>query len=395
MVAKKLFCGLSVIAFSVLQTVQASETLVAPQCLIKNMSAQHTVLSQNKDILLIQTDQSGLNELVETKHTLRKLCGGFVNVSDQWSQSNNMSAKNFLESFSQEKKSLTTTKYSINHPKEVAALYALLNPQNMWTTLETLSSFKDRYANSDTGVQSAEWVKKQILDMAALYHRTDVTVITVPTKRYKQPSILVKVGSDFSKAGIVLGSHMDGVAADFAPRPAADDDGSGTVTLLETFRTVLQSGMSFSKPLYFIWYAAEEDGLIGSQNVVQYFKDNKISAESAFNFDMTGYEYQNENTLYLIRDNTDKQLSGFVEDLIKTYVKVPVVYTSCGYSCSDHATWTHNGVKSVFPFEGKVDNDWHVDPYFHTSMDKMDIMSLEHMTDFAKVALAFVVEGAV
>ena len=59
-------------------------------------------------------------------------------------------------------------------------------PSNMQATLKALSSFHDRYANSDNGVESAEWVKYQIESMVALYQRKDITVVYVPTKGYKR-----------------------------------------------------------------------------------------------------------------------------------------------------------------------------------------------------------------
>ena len=65
--------------------------------------------------------------------------------------------------------------------------------------------------------------------------------------------------------GVVVGAHMDTLSSAVSIKPGADDDGSGSVTVLETARSLLSSGMHFKKPLYLIWYSAEELGLIGSQ----------------------------------------------------------------------------------------------------------------------------------
>ena len=352
------------------------------------------------DLTLIQTNNKGLQQLIKYKMTPNTVCGGFINVSDAWNgyqkKSTASNPQNFLKTYLMpaQSKSITKNTYPINHPKEVAQLYSLLTPSNMQATLKALSSFHDRYANSDNGVESAEWVKYQIESMVALYQRKDITVVYVPTKGYKQPSIVVKIGNDTTTPGIVVGSHMDSVeSVSNQPMPAADDDGSGTVTLLEAFRTTLESGMTFNKPVYFIWYAAEEDGLIGSQNVVKYFVKNKMPVELVFNMDMTGYAYDGDRTIYLINDFTDASLNKYLESLEKEYVKQPVVYTACGYACSDHASWTAQGYKASFPFEGKMDWDWKVDPYIHTTNDTMDVLSFDHMADFAKLVLAFVVEA--
>lgn len=37
----------------------------------------------------------------------------------------------------------------------------------------------------------------------------------------------------------------------------ADDDGSGTVTILESYRSLLASGFAPERPVEFHWYSAE------------------------------------------------------------------------------------------------------------------------------------------
>lgn len=68
---------------------------------------------------------------------------------------------------------------------------------------------------------------------------------------------------------IIVGSHLDSVNYDFPllPAPGADDGGSGTVTILEAFRALVQAGFKPEVPVEFHWYAAEEGGLLGSQDV--------------------------------------------------------------------------------------------------------------------------------
>jgi leucyl aminopeptidase len=64
-----------------------------------------------------------------------------------------------------------------------------------------------------------------------------------------------------------------------ARAPGADDDGSGTVTLLSAFRGLANSGFKPEKTVEFHWYAAEEDGLLGSRDVAMSYK--KRDAEVA------------------------------------------------------------------------------------------------------------------
>jgi leucyl aminopeptidase len=174
-------------------------------------------------------------------------------------------------------------------------------------------------------------------------------------------------------------------------KPGADDDGSGSVTVMETANTILASDLTFKKPLYFMWYAAEEEGLVGSGYVVSEFKKKHIPVDAVLHFDLTGYAYQNESTMWLIDDYVNKNLVNFLDKLITTYVKQPVKHTQCGYACSDHATWTKNGYAAAIPAEAAYEN---TNPSIHSTNDSMDKLSLSHMSDYLKLATAFAVELA-
>lgn len=49
----------------------------------------------------------------------------------------------------------------------------------------------------------------------------------------------------------------------------ADDDGSGTVTILEAYRALIASEFTPNRTVEFHWYSAEEGGLLGSQAVAK------------------------------------------------------------------------------------------------------------------------------
>lgn len=66
-------------------------------------------------------------------------------------------------------------------------------------------------------------------------------------------------------------------------------------------------------------------------------------------------------------------------------------HSRCGYACSDHASWTNGGFAATIPAEAAYEN---TNPDLHTSQDTMDNLSLDHMTDYAKLAVAAAVELA-
>lgn len=367
--------------------------LVTPNCLLKNSIIEYQSLSHSDEFTLIKTNKAGLYQLIEAKSHHKSACGGFMNVTDAWLK-NTKNQNAFLAEYTQPKVAALSTpssNYSIRYTKQVTPLLNF-NPQNMWTDLTAFSgNFADRYANSNGGINAANWLQQQLATMTT--GRTDVRVYTVATGSYSQPSVVLKIGTS-SLPAVVLGGHIDTLQRTNRKRMAgADDDGTGTVTLLETARVLLSSNMRFNKPIYIIWYSAEEVGLVGSQRVVAQFKQQNIPVDSVIQFDMTGYAPRNDLTMWLMTDGkyTNQELNNFLTTLITTYIKRPVKYATCGYACSDHASWSQQGYKASLPSEASMAES---NPYIHTPQDTMSLLSLTHMTDYEKLAIAFAVEIA-
>lgn len=377
------------------EPITSQHTVVAPICLLKDINTTYKTLASTKRLRLIEINETGIETLITAKQNKNTPCGGFMDVTHAWHNytqqlSPNHNAKSFLSNYEASPKTSLTTSYSIKYPTQVASLLKQSNPQYMWTRLQALSSYKDRYSRSDNGVKAAHEIKAEVEAMAKNNGRSDVSSYFVATKNYKQPSVVVKIGTS-NKPGIVIGAHMDTLASTFENKPGADDDGSGTVTVLEVARTLLASGMYFDKPIYLVWYAAEEVGLVGSQHVVADFKQKNIPVSDVMQLDMTGYAHKNDLTMWLYDDYTNKDLTAYLETLINTYVKAPVKHDKCGYACSDHASWTQQGYNASMPFEASFKTD---NPDIHTSRDTIEKLSLDHMKNFAKLALAFAVELA-
>lgn len=301
------------------------------------------------------------------------------------------------------KRNILTPTYTIQYPDQVNRLLNEINPQEMWGWLTFLTTFPDRGADHDSGVQAANWIKTQVEDIAKKYGRNDVSVYLIETGDVpgigyiKQSSVVAKIGTS-SEPAIVIGAHIDTVECEKegcegeTPAPGADDDGSGAVTVLETARTLIASHLYFQKPIYLIWYAAEEWGDVGSRRVVGEFKKQNIPVKAVMQLDQTGYAYKNDSTMWLFNDkNLDQGLTTYLGTLIKTYVKQPVKFTQGG--SSDEESWLDAGYTVVRPAEADYHNG-QMNPYTHDSTDTMDKLSLNHMTDYLKLAIAFTVELA-
>jgi leucyl aminopeptidase len=70
--------------------------------------------------------------------------------------------------------------------------------------------------------------------------------------------------------------------------PGADDDGTGTVNLIETLRVLVTSSFKPSTPLEFHWYSGEEAGLLGSNAISTSYKNAGIKVKAFLELDMSG-----------------------------------------------------------------------------------------------------------
>ncbi|HAU1321033.1 TPA: M20/M25/M40 family metallo-hydrolase [Legionella pneumophila] len=370
------------------------EQLQVPQCLAAKITIPHKVLAENKEFKIIDVSSSDVETLTILADKVN--CGHFVNVShkltgtlaaNQQQSAQKLLQKKLIKPFGVFK--LHKDVYEIKHEEEVNAALKEVVSDNIWQTLTHLTSYYNRSATKDTGVETANWLKSRFEQMAIEYGRTDTSTFFVKTGWYKQPSLVTVIGKDIQAPAIVIGAHMDTLDGRM---PGAGDDGSGSSSIMEAARVIMSSKATFKRPIYFIWYAAEERGLVGSQHVVQHFQEQSIPVKAVVQFDMTGYRNDaNDPTMWVFTDYTDKNLSNYLAKLIDHYIHVPVDYSRCGYGCSDHASWNEEDIPAAFPCETSFADH---NPYIHTSSDKMDLLNLEHMTNFSKLAVAFAIELA-
>lgn len=70
--------------------------------------------------------------------------------------------------------------------------------------------------------------------------------------------------------------------------PGADDDGTGTVNLIEIVRALVDADFQPSTPLEFHWYSGEEAGLLGSQDIASQYQNDGVEVQAFMELDMSG-----------------------------------------------------------------------------------------------------------
>jgi len=382
------------------EEINTNQTVILPSCLLEKTAIPFKFLGGQENLRLIQTNIDNLDQLSED--ALGSSCGKFRNVTIEWNRLNTFNTHTsraniiltneitLLQKLNTSDDLSKTEKFKISHQKNVNELLTYFDSEKMWENLVSLTEFPNRYSRYDTGIAPAKWLKNEAEDMAKSANREDITTEFIKTGLfYPQPSLVVTIpGTDPNLEAVLVGAHMD---TTFGDKPGADDDGSGSATALATMRAVLTSGVQFKRTIYFAWYAAEEQGLVGSGVVVEKFKDRKIALRGVLHFDMTGYQKTPANKIAVLDDHVDTELTKFIADLAQTYIKVEVEHTRCGYGCSDHASWTRKGFRAAAPLESKFDD---MSPYLHLSSDTLETISAEHMGRFAKIGIAFLGELA-
>lgn len=177
-------------------------------------------------------------------------------------------------------------------------------------------------------------------------------------------------GSEKPDEIIVISAHLDhiGVSQNGDINNGADDDGSGTVAILEmaeAFKIAEKDGNGPKRSILFLHVTGEEIGLFGSR----YYTDVDpifplANTVANLNIDMIGRvdtKHENgKNYLYLIgSDKLSKELHNVSEAVNKKYVNLEFDYTynddndpNRFYYRSDHYNFAKNNIPVIFYFNG-------------------------------------------
>eukprot|EP00002_Diphylleia_rotans_P005621 TRINITY_DN147_c0_g1_i1.p1 TRINITY_DN147_c0_g1~~TRINITY_DN147_c0_g1_i1.p1 ORF type:complete len:384 (+),score=77.27 TRINITY_DN147_c0_g1_i1:67-1218(+) len=271
----------------------------------------------------------------------------------------------------------------------VRPLLPLLSIQRFNSSLTHLSSYRTRYYRDQTGVDAALWLAAQYTAIADANPNARVSVRTVK-HTFVQPSVVARIEGDGSSDELViLGGHLDSISSG-STAPGADDDASGTSTVLEVFRVLVESGYKPKRPIEFHGYAGEEAGLLGSQDIAASYQKAGTKIASMMQLDMTCFPgTKGTRVIGVINDFVDPALTRFTEAIIDTYTGAPRTPYTCGYGCSDHASFHRAGFRASYPFEAPKGQ---MNPDIHTIRDTIDKCDFQHAETFLQIALAYVVE---
>ncbi|WP_396171993.1 M28 family metallopeptidase [Flavobacterium sp.] len=208
----------------------------------------------------------------------------------------------------------------------------------------------------------------------------------------EKPNEVVVISAHYDHVGVKNGEVYNG----------ADDDGSGTVALLEiaqAFQIAKNDGHGPKRSILILHVTGEEHGLHGSR----FYSENPLfplaNTITDINIDMIGrrddLHKDSNNYVYLIgSDYLSSDLYTICEDANKKYVNLFIDYKfndrtdpNRFYYRSDHYNFAKNGIPSVFLFNGV-----HAD--YHKATDEVDKIEFDALAKRTQLAFAIAWELA-
>src|SRR5437870_4654717 len=190
-----------------------------------------------------------------------------------------------------------------NQPR-LAVRLAQVSVERLRADLLTLQSFHTRHSASSTsdtstGIGAARaWLSAQFRSISPrLLVETDAFAFTLGNRPVGAQNIIATLpGRANPPAIIIISAHYDSRTLDItdvrSAAPGANDDGSGTVAVLELARALSQHDPSSDSGLdatfMFILFAGEEEGLYGSTHLAPLMRKQGAHIVAMLNNDIIG-----------------------------------------------------------------------------------------------------------
>lgn len=195
------------------------------------------------------------------------------------------------------------------------------------------------------------------------------------TNQKSQNVIAIKKPEHIENPEIVyVTAHYDSVPFS----PGANDDGSGTVTILEIARNI--KDLPTNKEIRFVAFGSEEIGLVGSRYYVNQLSDDEIERSLLdFQLDMVGTNWEPASQLYVSPVDGAPNLvwQSTVSAAERIGIDTDILYLNA-FGRSDHVPFYEAGIDSAL-FIWMEPGTEGLEPYYHTPEDKIEHVSPEKL----------------
>lgn len=292
----------------------------------------------------------------------------------------------------------------------VAAAIAKIDEATMKTELDEISGATEATINGKKvkieGRSTYGGYEQGLAYFKEKFEKAGYTVTMDPYTRRGQTYYnmrAIKPGNTKPDEAVMFGAHIDSTAGwpwggKEAKAPGADDDGSGSVAVLEIAKAI--KDLPLDRTVVFSLFSGEEQGLWGSRAMAeQYAQKANTKIVGMYQLDMIGYAPDGQKTVES-HDTKDNAAAHALTDNLaakaqqyKLDLKVWGAHNEELTERSDHYPFHAKGIPAVLLTE-PYDTAKKENPNYHSTTDTSDQVNIPFMANVTKAAAAAGVELA-
>jgi hypothetical protein len=262
----------------------------------------------------------------------------------------------------------------------IAEMIATVSDSSMYQCIADLQSFGTRYTFDPNRDTVARWVQQSFLSAGL----TDVVMDTL-TPGLDLVNVVATIHG-ISDTEIVVGAHYDCYSPNLNIAPGADDNASGMAAVVEIARVLSTFGYTPESTIRFVGFAAEEQGVWGSNAYAEKAYAKKTNIRAMLNFDMIGYRdiAQGDMDFWLVwyLGAEAESLAAMTTTITRQYTTLnPILYTG-SRNRSDSFSFAAAGYPAVF----WLGCDSYL--FYHTPYDSLQYLDVDYAAEITRSALA-------
>ncbi|TPD69974.1 M28 family peptidase [Flavobacterium microcysteis] len=264
-----------------------------------------------------------------------------------------------------------------------------VNQESVAKTLEFLASdeLQGRKAGS-AGIEKAAQYLETIFSQNHIkpYFRTyKDTLSNYPEPAYNIVGYLEGTDPKLKNEFVVVGAHYDhiGLAKEAingdSINNGANDNASGTTAVTEIAR-YFGKFKSNKRSLLFVFFSAEEAGLLGSEHLAKKLKAQDFNIYTMLNFEMIGVPMKRDFTAYITgyaKSNMAAKFNEYAGKSVVGFIQQELTYRL--FMASDNYPFYK---EFKVPAQTVCTFDFENFNYYHQVQDEFKLMDTAHMTSF-------------
>lgn len=268
---------------------------------------------------------------------------------------------------------------------QIEQMVAQVNWEGISSKIQWLVEFDTRYSMAINHLE----VVSGLVDQFTSYGFTPVL------RSYEYDGTILwnievtQTGTVYPDSLIIVCGHFDSVSNNpYLSAPGADDNGTGTATVLTAAEILSQYDFEYS--IRYLCFSGEEQGLKGSQAYASWAAENNLGIVGVLNFDMLGYWEPG------VEDDLEIEANESSEWFAQAILNAADLYTDASYELhvyngawwGDHASFWAEGYTAVNHEEAWDWGDPDFNPYYHSTSDLLTYIGEDFMVGNVRIAVA-------